>query len=107
MSTRQNIMLSFAIIGLFTFLLMIIFGDKGVADLHLIRLDRDRLVEKSQTLLKDNLARFAEKQRLENDPYYIEYVARNELGLVAADELIFMAPGASPPPAAGADLPRP
>jgi cell division protein FtsB len=107
MNTRQSIMLSFAIIGLFTFLLMIIFGDKGVADLHLIRLDRDRLVEKNQVLLKDNLARFAEKQRLENDPYYIEHVARNELGLVATDELIFMAPGTPPPTAADTDLPRP
>jgi len=107
MSTRQSIILSFAIIGLFTFLLMIIFGDKGLADLHLIRLDRDRLVEKNQGLLKDNLARFAEKQRLESDPYYIEHVARSELGLVAADELIFMAPGASPPTAAGTDLPSP
>ncbi len=107
MSTRQSIILSFAIIGLFTFLLMIIFGDKGLADLHLVRLDRDRLVEKNQGLLKDNLARFAEKQRLESDPYYIEHVARSELGLVAADELIFMAPGASPPTAADADLPSP
>jgi cell division protein FtsB len=107
MSTRQSIILSFAIIGLFTFLLMIIFGDKGLADLHLVRLDRDRLVEKNQVLLKNNLARFAEKQRLESDPYYIEHVARSELGLVAADELIFMAPGASPPTAADAELPSP
>jgi len=99
MSTRQSIILSFAIIGLFTFLLMIILGDKGLADLHLIRLERDRLVEKNQDLLKDNLARFAEKQRLESDPYYIEHVARSELGLVAADELIFMTPNASAPDA--------
>jgi len=106
MNTRQSIIISFAIIGLFTFLLMIIFGDKGLADLHLIRLERDRLVEKNQDLLKDNLARFAEKQRLESDPYYIERVARNELGMVAADELIFMTPGASAP-AAEEDLPTP
>jgi cell division protein FtsB len=107
MSTRQSIILSFAIIGLFTFLLMIIFGDKGLADLHLIRLERDRVVEKNQALLEENLARFAEKQRLESDPYYIEQVARSELGLVAEDELIFMAPGASSPPAADKDLPKP
>ena len=107
MNTRQSITLSIAIIGLFTFLLMIIFGDKGLADLHLIRLERDRIIEKNQVLLKENLARFAEKQRLESDPYYIEHVARSELGLVAADELIFMAPGAAPPDPATADSPSP
>lgn len=96
MSARQSIMLSLAIVGLFTFLLVIIFGDKGLADLHLIRLERDRLVNKNQALLQDNLARFAEKQRLESDPLYIEHVARRELGLVAAEELIFMTPEAAP-----------
>ena len=107
MNTRHHIVLSFAIVGLFTFLLMIIFGDTGVADLHLMRLEHERLVEKNQDLLEENLARFAEKQRLENDPYYIEHVARSELGLVAADEIIFMAPGASPPTSENAASPNP
>lgn len=100
MSTRQSVMLSLAIVGLFTFLLIIVFGDKGLADLHLIRLERDRLEAKHQALLRENLFRFAEKQRLENDPRYIEHVARSELGLVAADELIFMAPETAPVPQA-------
>jgi cell division protein FtsB len=100
-------MLSLAIVGLFTFLLVIIFGDKGLADLHLVRLERDRLVEKNQQLLQENLARFTEKQRLESDPLYIEHVARRELGLVAADELIFMAPGAAPSDAAESPPPEP
>lgn len=107
MNTRQSIMLSFAIIGLFTLLLVIIFGDKGLADLHLIRLEHGRLVDRNQTLLKENLARFNEKERLENDPHYIEHVARTELGLVAADELIFMAPGALPSAGSNPDLPTP
>lgn len=107
MNTHHNILLSFAIVGLFTFLLMIIFGDKGLADLHLMRLEHDRLVEKNQALLEENLARFAEKQRLEKDPYYIEHVARSELGMVAADEIIFMAPGTSPPTAENEALPNP
>jgi cell division protein FtsB len=105
MSTRQTLLLSLAIVGLFTFLLVIVFGDKGLADLHLIRLERDRLIEKNETLLHDNLARFVEKQRLERDPVYIEHVARTELGLVAADELIFIAPEKGPAPAA--KLPEP
>ena len=97
MNTRQNILVSLAIVGLFTFLLVIVFGDKGLADLHLVRLERDRLFAKNQALLQENLAHFAEKQRLESDPLYIEHVARSELGLVAADELIFMAPEVTVP----------
>ena len=107
MNTRQSVILSLAIVGLCTFLLVIIFGDKGLADLHLLRLEHDRLVEKNQVMLQENLSRFAEKQRLENDPRYIESVARSELGLVAADELIFMAPGTSPPVAPPSDPPHP
>ena len=107
MNTQQSITLSLAIVGLFTFLLVIIFGDKGLADLHLIRLERNRLVDKNQVLLQENLARFAEKDRLENDPHYIEHVARTELGLVAADELIFMSVRASSSSAPVSDLPAP
>jgi len=106
MSARQSVMLSMAIVGLFTFLLVIVFGDKGLADLHLIRLERDRLVDQNQALLQENLARFTEKERLENDPLYIEQVARRELGLVAPDELIFMAPEPAAD-AAASTLPEP
>jgi cell division protein FtsB len=106
-NTRQSILLSFAVVGLFTFLLVKIFGDKGLADLHLVKLERDRLVDKNQTLLQENLARYAEKERLENDPHYIEHVARSELGLVAADELVFITPGASSPLAANSSMPQP
>ena len=73
----------------------------------MIRLERDRLVDKNQTLLQENLARFAEKERLENDPHYIEHVARSELGLVAADELVFITPGVSAPLAANSGTPQP
>ena len=108
MSTRQSVMLALSIVGLFTFLLVIVFGDKGLADLHLIRLERDRLVDNNQALLQENLARFAEKERLESDPLYIEQVARRELGLVAPEELIFMAPEAEPAAdAAGSTPPAP
>lgn len=107
MNTRQSILLSFAVVSLVTFLLVIVFGDKGLADLHLVRMERDRLVDKNQTLLQENLARFDEKERLENDPHYIEHVARSELGLVAAEELIFMTPGASASVVSASDLPQP
>ncbi len=100
MTTRQTVLLSMAIIGLFSFLLVIIFGDKGLADFHLLRLERDRLVESNETLVRENLSLYQQKVRLEKDPLYIEHVAREELGLVYAHDLVFIAPSDQP---AGAD----
>ncbi|MBL0712190.1 MAG: septum formation initiator family protein [Desulfosarcina sp.] len=97
MTTRQTVLLSMAIIGLFSFLLMIIFGDKGLADFHLLRLERDRLVENNEVLLRENLALYQQKVRLEKDPLYIEHVAREELGLVSEHDLVFIAPDDRPP----------
>ena len=100
MTTRQTVLLSMAIIGLFSFLLVIIFGNKGLADFHLLRLERDRLVESNETLVRENLSLYQQKVRLEKDPLYIEHVAREELGLVYAHDLVFIAPSDQP---AGAD----
>ena len=96
MTTRQTVLLSMAIIGLFSFLLVIIFGDKGLADFHLLRLERDRLVESNETLVRENLSLYQQKVRLEKDPLYIEHVAREELGLVYAHDLVFIAPSDRP-----------
>ncbi len=96
MTTRQTVLLSMAIIGLFSFLLVIIFGDKGLADFHLLRLERDRLVESNETLVRENLSLYQQKVRLEKDPLYIEHVAREELGLVYARDLVFIAPSDQP-----------
>ncbi len=92
MTTRQTVLLSMAIIGLISFLLVIIFGDKGLADFHLLRLERDRLVESNETLLRENLSLYQQKVRLEKDPLYIEHVAREELGLVSEHDLLFIVP---------------
>ncbi|MGD8242324.1 MAG: septum formation initiator family protein [Desulfobacterales bacterium] len=96
MTMRQTFLLAMAIIGLFAFLLVIIFGDKGLADFHLLRLERDRLVDSNEMLLRENLALYQQKVRLEKDPLYIEHVAREELGLVAEHDLVFIAPGERP-----------
>jgi cell division protein FtsB len=96
MTTRQTTLLSIAIVGLFTFLLVIIFGDKGLADFHLLRLERDRLVESNEILLRENLTLYQQKVRLENDPFYIEHVAREELGLVSEHDLVFIPRGERP-----------
>lgn len=96
MTTRHTVLLAMAIIGLFSFLLVIVFGDKGLADFHLLRLERDRLIESNEALLSENLRLYQQKVRLEKDPLYIEQVAREELGLVSPHDLVFIAPAAKP-----------
>jgi cell division protein FtsB len=96
MTTRQTVLLAMAIIGLFSFLLVIVFGDKGLADFHLLRLECDRLVQSNEVLLRGNLSLYQQKVRLEKDPLYIEHVAREELGLVSQHDLVFIVPGGRP-----------
>jgi cell division protein FtsB len=88
-STKHSILLALAILVIFSMLLFIIFGEKGLADLHLLKVERDGLLKKNAELTKENLALYHEIERLKNDPKYLESVARQELGVVGKDEWIF------------------
>jgi cell division protein FtsB len=90
MTSRSAIALTSAVAGLFVFLLLIAFGDRGLADMNLMRSQRDRMAAANRDLMMANWELFHEKQRLETDPAYIAHVAREELGLVAAHELVFI-----------------
>lgn len=70
-------------------LLLVVFGENGLADLRLLKLERDRLLQKNAELVRENLTLYREIERLKNDPEYLENVARKELGVVAKDELVF------------------
>lgn len=89
MSLKQSILLSLAVLFLFTLLLVIVFGDQGVADLKMMQIEHKRLVEKNDRLFKENQALYRSVDRLENDLEFIENVARQELGMIGADELVF------------------
>ncbi|MEA3417751.1 MAG: septum formation initiator family protein [Thermodesulfobacteriota bacterium] len=89
MTTRQNIILSLIILVLFSLLLLIIFGDNGLVDFVLIKGERNRLVEKNEKLNQENLVMYHEIDRLKNDPKFVENVVRQELGVIAKDEVIF------------------
>ena len=57
-------------------------------DLNRLEQERDSLLENNEQLALDNLSLSVEIDRLENDPDYIEDVARRELGMIRKDELI-------------------
>ncbi len=88
MTSRQKILLSYALIVIFSMLLLIIFGDNGIADLRLLQTKRDHLIEKNEALARENVQLYHQIERLKNDPDYIESIARRELGMIGKDEVI-------------------
>jgi len=88
MNRRQRIMLSIAGFLLAALFLFTIFSEHGLVDLNLLRQEHNLLLDNNARLTRENLSLSVEIDRLENDPDYIEDVARRELGMIRKDELI-------------------
>lgn len=88
MRTSQKILLSLAILTLCVLFFLIIFGDDGLADFQWLKKEKALITEKNEMLKQENMEKYREIDRLENDPSYIEEVARKELGMVKGDEVI-------------------
>ena len=88
MNDRQKILLLFAITGLCSLLLFIMFSDNGLSDLFKLRSQRDRLIQENIRLKRENLTLYRTIDRLKNDPAYIESIARSELGMIRKGEVI-------------------
>jgi cell division protein FtsB len=87
--SNQNIPLTFAILAICFFFLLIIFGDKGWTDMEARMAQKERLQRKNTALEEENADLYREVKRLKNDPQYLEEVARKELGMVGKNEQIF------------------
>ncbi|MGD9238498.1 MAG: septum formation initiator family protein [Desulfobacterales bacterium] len=88
MTRTQGIFLSITVVLMFSLFFFIIFGEHGFLDLNTLKKERDQLAEKNEQLSHQNLSLSVEIDRLKHDPKYIENIARQELGMVAEDELI-------------------
>ena len=88
MTRTQGICLSITVVLLFSLFFFIIFGGHGFMDLNTLKKERDQLAGKNEQLSHQNLSLSVEIDRLKHDPKYIENIARQELGMVAEDELI-------------------
>ncbi len=95
MGTFQKILMAAVLLGLVHFALVIVFGDKGVAELHRQRTAYQRQTADNDRLEQHNLVLFRKIQRLKTDPAYIEAVARQQM-LVRPDEIVISLP--APPP---------
>lgn len=88
MTRKLNILLSIAVLLLLSLFFFIIVSEHGLADLRFIKKERDRLVEDSKRLSRENQTIGIEIDRLKHDPAYIESIARQELGMIGKDEII-------------------
>lgn len=88
MNTRQKIMVTLALLVLINFLLVIVFGEKGLVDLVSLQRDRKSAAAHNDTLVKKNISLYRKIERLKHDPIYVESVARKQLGVVGENELI-------------------
>jgi cell division protein FtsB len=67
----------------------VVFGENGLIDLNIHKKEKQLLLEQNRLLEQQNMALSRTIDRLKNDLAYIESVARQELGMIGKDELIF------------------
>ncbi len=89
MNQRQKIMLAVILIAMANFLLVALFGDNGLLELRRLQHTHQTLVKNNAQVTKENLQMYRSVDRLQNDPLFIEGIARRELGMIGSDELIF------------------
>ncbi len=93
MKLGLKLMLGGAAALLLYVMLLIVSGDNGLVELSHLRERERTLVAQNETLARENVDLYRTIQRLKNDLVFIESVARNELGMVAKDDLILIRPG--------------
>jgi len=88
MTKKQGVLLSVAVFFILSLLFFIVFSERGLADLSLMKKERDRLQTQNQQITQENLTLGVEIDRLKNDPRYIESVARKDFGMIGQDEIV-------------------
>jgi cell division protein FtsB len=85
---REKVIFSVAILLMFSILLFILMGDKGLMDFNQLSQEKELLIQKNENLNQQNLIMYRQIERLKKDPAYIESVARKEYGMVGKDEIV-------------------
>ncbi len=93
MNLRRRFIVAGAVIALFILMLLIVFGDNGLVEMHRLREKEQTMVQQNETLASENVSLYRAIGRLKNDPAFIESVARNELGMIGKDDVIVILPG--------------
>lgn len=88
MEGRVKVVCGVLALVLIALLIPLVFMQWGVLDLTERRKDLVDRQEVNRAVAQENRGLEVEIRRLKNDPAYLEYIARRELGMVAEDEII-------------------
>ncbi len=89
MTRRQKIKLGLVFSAMLILLLVVIFGDNGWLELRRLQHTHQTLTKGNAVLTQENAQMYGAIDRLQNDADYIENIARQELGMIRSNELIF------------------
>ena len=93
MDLKNGLIFSVVVVGMIVLLFIAVFGDKGAADLSMLRQEKRLLMQKNDRIEADNLELLRQIDRLKNEDLgFIESIARRELGMVREDEVILKLP---------------
>jgi len=84
-----------AIVVVLTSLIIIVwyfalFGERGIIKIIQLQHERDRILAEVQRIQQKNEKLKREIRRMHEDPHYLESVARQELGVVKDNEILFI-----------------
>lgn len=89
MRLKRTFIVSSVAVVMLTPLLFIVFSENGLVDLFTLRAELSETLLQNEKIFDENVSLYRQVERLENDPEFIEATARQELGMIGADELIF------------------
>lgn len=85
--------LSIVLLGITAILLpFVIFGDEGLPRVHRLQEQVERIREKNRAVEWETQELNREIQHFRENPELVKQVAREELGFVTADEVVFIVP---------------
>ena len=73
----------------FLMMLLITFGNRGVVDNYLIAKRLSQVKAENNALIAQNKGLAGKIHLLRTDPAYIEAIARNELGMVQPEDVVY------------------
>ena len=89
---QRKVMKFWLLIAFFILIVMVlstVFGDKGLLEVNQLKKSCATISLEVEILKRENERLSQEIYALKNDPYYIEAMARRELGLVKPDEIVY------------------
>jgi len=86
---KQKVLLFIAMVLIVNFVLIIIWGDKGLIDFYRLETEKKRFIQQNEKLTAENQTLYREIDRLKHDLKFVESVARQELGMIRENEIIF------------------